>query len=91
VSLSLSVGGTLEIQVGPETMGLPTPTGRILLSSGAPYQAGIFGPGDGAIRLSAGVRRMENIAAGSYLFAVDGGARKPFEIREGGTASVVLP
>jgi hypothetical protein len=35
---------------------------------------------------------MENMAPGSYVITVDGGgARKAFDIAEGGTATVVLP
>jgi hypothetical protein len=92
VNLSLTPGGTLELQVGPQTMALANPTAHITLASGAPYIGTFFGPGDGSLRLSPGVRRMENMSPGSYLIAVDGGgARKAFDIAEGGTATVVLP
>jgi len=94
VSLVLTPGGTLEIQAGPETMAAANPAGRILLASGAPYVPGPFGgqgPQAGLIRFTSPIRRIENIGPGSYVFAVENGPRKPFEIREGGTATVVFP
>ena len=35
--------------------------------------------------------RLENVAPGSFVLAVEGGAQKSFEIREGGAAVVSLP
>jgi hypothetical protein len=50
----------------------------------------IFSP-DGLIRLSSPVRRLETVAPGSYVLAVEGGVRKSFEVREGGSTVVGLP
>ena len=64
--------------------------GRILYPNESVYFPFIYSS-DGTIRLSYPVRRLENLAPGSYVFAVDGGARKPFEVREGGSTVVSLP
>ena len=45
---------------------------------------------DGKIRLS-GVRRLENVAPGSYTLEVEGGVRRDVAITEGGRAVVSLP
>jgi hypothetical protein len=37
------------------------------------------------------VRRLEHVAPGRYVFAVDGGARRDVEIREGASSVVTLP
>ena len=91
IPLALTPGGNLEIQAGPAD---PGPRQRlrasILYPNGAVYYPFLFSP-DGLIRLSNPIRRLENVAPGSYIFAVEGGARKPFEIREGGAAVVSLP
>jgi hypothetical protein len=90
VSLTLTPGGSLEVHAGPETLGRPDAKGRILYPNESVYFPFIYST-DGAIRLSYPVRRLENVTPGSYVFAVDGGARKPFELREGGSAVVSLP
>ncbi len=90
IPLTFTPGGTLEIQSGPQTLALANPSARILYPNGAVYFPFLFSP-DGLIRLSNPIRRLENIAPGSYIFAVEGGARKPFDIREGGAAVVSLP
>jgi Carboxypeptidase regulatory-like domain len=90
VSLTLTPGGTLEIQAGPQTLALANSSARILYANGAVYYPFLFSP-DGLIRLSNPIRRLENVTPGSYIFVVEGGARKPFEIREGGSAVVSLP
>jgi hypothetical protein len=90
VSLTFTPGGTLEIQAGPQTLALANSSARILYANGAVYYPFLFSP-DGLIRLSNPIRRLENIAPGSYIFAVEGGARKPFDVREGGSTVVSLP
>jgi hypothetical protein len=90
VSLTLTPGGTLEVHAGPETLAKPDAQGRILYPNESVYFPFIYST-DGTIRLSYPVRRLENLAPGSYVFAVDGGARKPFEVREGGSTVVSLP
>jgi hypothetical protein len=90
IPLVLTPGGTLEIQAGPQTLALANSSARILHPSGAVYFPFLFSP-DGLIRLSNPIRRIENVAPGSYVLAVEGGERKAFEIREGGSAVVTLP
>jgi hypothetical protein len=90
LSLVLTPGGTLEIQAGPQTLALPNASARILYPNGAVYFPFLFSP-DGLIRLSNPIRRIENVAPGSYVLVAEGGARKEFEIREGGSAVVTLP
>jgi hypothetical protein len=50
----------------------------------------LFQP-DGDFVLSTPVRRLENVAPGSYLLTVDGGDAKAFALQEGGLAVVELP
>jgi Carboxypeptidase regulatory-like domain len=90
IPLTLTPGGTLEIQAGPQTLALANASARILYQNGAVYFPFLFSP-DGLIRLSNPIRRLENVAPGSYILAVEGGQRKPFEIREGGVAVVAVP
>jgi protocatechuate 3,4-dioxygenase beta subunit len=90
LAFALTPGGTLEIQVGPETQALPHPQGRLYGADGRPYLASIFST-DGVIPLGGPVRRVENVAAGRYAFVVEGGARQEVDVREGGQAVVVLP
>jgi hypothetical protein len=90
IPLTLTPGGTLEIQAGPQTLGLSNSSARILYPTGAVYFPFLFSP-DGLIRLSNPIRRLENVAPGSYVLAVEGGVRKAFEITEGGSVVVSLP
>ena len=46
---------------------------------------------DGKIRFTGPVRRLENVAPGSYTLEVEGGARREVAITEGGRAVVSLP
>ncbi len=88
--VSLTPGGTLEIQSGPATLARAGASGRLLDSGGAVYYPFVFSP-DGVVRLTGPVRRLDNVAPGHYTFAVDGGPRREFDLREGGTAVVSLP
>jgi protocatechuate 3,4-dioxygenase beta subunit len=90
IPLVLTPGGRLEIQAGPVTLALPNASARILHADGTLYFPFIFSP-DGLIRLTNPIRRLENVAPGSYVLAVEGGARKAFEVREGGQVVVSLP
>jgi hypothetical protein len=90
LAFALTPGGTLEIQVGPETLALPQPQGLLHGADGRPYLASIFSM-DGIIRLGGPVRRLENVAPGRYVFAVEGGARQEVEVREGTLSVVALP
>ena len=89
LAFALTPGGTLEIHVGPETQALPGAQGRLIGADGRPYLPSIFST-DGVIRLGGSVRRLENVAAGRYVFAVDGGERHELEVREGATAVLAL-
>lgn len=90
VALALTPGGTVEIHAGPETLSMTQAQGRLYGADGRPYLTSIFST-DGLIPLRGPVRRLENVAAGNYTFAVEGGARKEVQIREGGVAVVALP
>ena len=50
----------------------------------------LFSP-DGRINLGTPVRRLPNIAPGSYTLALDGGPAKAFQVMEGGVTVVELP
>ncbi|HEY7925298.1 MAG TPA: carboxypeptidase regulatory-like domain-containing protein, partial [Vicinamibacteria bacterium] len=89
LNLLLTPGGSLEIQAGPTTLALPQPTGRLIGADQRLYIWSAFTT-DGKIRLSP-VRRLENVAPGSYIFEVEGGVRRDVAITEGGRAVVSLP
>jgi hypothetical protein len=90
ISLALTPGGRLHIQCGPETLGRPQATARLLTAGGQVYPPWIFSD-DGVITLGQAVRRFENVAPGRYTLAVVGGPSHEVEIREGETATVTLP
>jgi hypothetical protein len=90
LALSLTPGGRLEIRVGPETLALPQPRASLYGPDGRPYPTSIFSS-DGAFPLGGPVRRLENVAPGRYVLAVEGGDRREVEVREGGAAVVELP
>jgi protocatechuate 3,4-dioxygenase beta subunit len=90
LDLALTPGGSLEIHAGPETLGRPGASARILTAAGAPYSPSVFSP-DGRIPLSAPVRRVENVAPGRYTLVVEGGASRDFAVVEGGKVVVEVP
>jgi hypothetical protein len=90
VSLVLTPGGSLEIQAGPQTLGLPQPTARLLGADGRVHMWNAFTP-DGKIRLGGPVRRIENVAPGRYVLEVEGGVRREVAIAEGAPSVVTLP
>ena len=90
IALTLTPGGSVEIQVGPETSGKPEVSGRILKADGTVYFPWIYSS-DGVIKLGGSLRRLENVAPGQYVFAVEGGARREFQVQEGGATVVSLP
>jgi hypothetical protein len=90
LTLLLTPGGTLEIQAGPTTLALPSASGRLVGGGGRVYMWNAFTP-DGKIRLTGPVRRLENVAPGSYSFEVEGGVRRDVTITEGARAVVSLP
>jgi protocatechuate 3,4-dioxygenase beta subunit len=90
LSLLLTPGGSLEIQAGPATLALPQATGRLIGAGGRPYMWSVFTP-DGKLRLTAPVRRLENVTPGRYTFEVEGGERREVTVSEGGRAVLSLP
>jgi protocatechuate 3,4-dioxygenase beta subunit len=90
ISLLLTPGGSLEIQAGPTTLALPQAAGRLIGPDQRVYMWSSF-TSDGKIRLTSPVRRLENVAPGSYSFEVEGGVRRDVAITEGGRAIVSLP
>jgi hypothetical protein len=90
VPLVLTPGGSLEVQVGPQTLALPQPTARFLAADGRAYMWNVF-TDDGKIRLSGPVRRLENVAPGRYVLQVEGGVQRDVHIREGQPSVVALP
>jgi hypothetical protein len=90
LTLALTPGGTLEIQVGPQTQALPQATGRLIGADGRVYLPFIFS-NDGAIRLGGPVRRLDNVVPGVYAFEVEGGVRREVTVTEGGSSVVSLP
>jgi protocatechuate 3,4-dioxygenase beta subunit len=90
VPLTLTPGGSLEIQVGPATLALPEPFARLLDADGQPYLPNAFSV-DGRIGLATAARRLDNVTPGRYVLVVSGGVRRDVTITEGGRAAVVLP
>lgn len=91
LSVALTPGGTLEIQVGPETGARPGVKARLIGADGQPYWPGSMAPPDYAFSLTPPVRRWETVAPGRYTVAVDGGLNRECDVREGGTVTVQLP
>jgi protocatechuate 3,4-dioxygenase beta subunit len=90
LAVALTPGGHLEVHTSP---GSVPPGGfrcQILGANGAPYAFAMFSP-DGRFVVSTAVRRIENIASGSYTLSVEGGKPATFTIAEGGTSVVDLP
>jgi large repetitive protein len=91
VLVAVSPGGTLEIHAGAKTLAAGTARGQILTGDGQPYPFSPFAA-DGHLTLSAPIRRLENLGAGSYLLQMDaGGSPQPFQIAAGGLVVVTLP
>jgi hypothetical protein len=90
LAVGLTPGGSLEIQVGPETAARPGVRARLLASDG-PYFPGLFQPPDMSFPLTPTPPRFENVLPGHYTLAVDGGLNREFDIREGGLNTVLLP
>lgn len=91
VTVSLTPGGSAEIHSGPKTLP-PGTTARaqVLTAAGVPYPLSLFSSG-GTIAISTQVRRIDNLAPGSYILAVAGGAQQSFSVQEGGLTVVQLP
>jgi 5-hydroxyisourate hydrolase-like protein (transthyretin family) len=90
VTLTLTPGGALEIQVGAQTLALPQATARLIGADGRVYMWNAFTP-DGKIRLGSPVRTLENVAPGRYTLQVEGGVGRDVTVTEGGRAVVSLP
>ncbi len=90
VTVSLTPGGSAEIHSGPKTLAAGTARMQILTSAGTPYPLNLFSA-DGTVAVSTPVRRIDNLAPGSYLLAVTGGSQQTFTVTEGGVTLVTLP
>jgi protocatechuate 3,4-dioxygenase beta subunit len=89
LELGFTLGGTVEIRVGPETLARH-PQARLVDSSGAPYALNPFSP-DGWFALAAAVWQHDHVAPGDFVLEVVGGPSKPLSVTEGGKAVVDLP
>jgi 5-hydroxyisourate hydrolase-like protein (transthyretin family) len=89
LALTLTPGGALEIECGPQTLALAKPVAR-LLRDGRPHAWSVFAA-DATIPLSPIPRPLENLAPGRYAVVVDGGASREVTVTEGGRAVVALP
>jgi protocatechuate 3,4-dioxygenase beta subunit len=90
VPITLTPGGTVEIHAGSETLAGGSANLQFLSANGRPYRFSAFGPG-GGITLATPVRRLENIAPGSYSLVGAAGVSKSFHVQEGRTLVVELP
>jgi hypothetical protein len=90
VILSLTPGGSLEIRSGPKTLAPGTARLHLRTAAGGPVPLSLFNP-TGDVVVSTPVRRLENIAPGSYVLTVEGGGASPFSIQEGGLSILNLP
>jgi large repetitive protein len=90
IAVSLTPGGTVVLAVGSETLARPDASGHILKADGSVYLPWVYSS-DGVVKLATPNRRIENVTPGHYTFAVDGGARKEFDVAEGGSTTVTLP
>jgi protocatechuate 3,4-dioxygenase beta subunit len=90
ISLVLTPGGSLDIQAGPQTLGLPDASGRLLGEDGRVYMWNVFTT-DGKIRLTNPLRRIDNVVPGRYVFQVEGGVSREVTVAEGGRAVITLP
>ena len=88
VAVSLTPSGSIQIQVGPQTRALPSPSGRILTSGGGAYDAG---SPDGRIPLNTPTRTIAHVPPSHYTFAVDGGVTRELDVSEGARTVVSLP
>lgn len=74
---------------GGEANRLPQPSGRLRRPDGRVYMWSVF-TGDGTLRLTGPVRRIENVAPGRYTFEA-GAVHREVTVTEGGHSLVVLP
>ena len=90
VTVSLTPGGSLEIRSGPKTLAPGTARVHLRTAAGGPVPLSLFNP-TGDVVLSTPVRRLENLAPGSYVLTVEGGGSNPFSIQEGALSILDLP
>ena len=90
VTVSLTPGGSVEIRSGPKTLAAGTVRMQVLTPAGMPYPLNLFSA-DGTLAVSTPVRRIDNLAPGSYLLVGTGGTQQSFTIGEGGVTVVTLP
>jgi len=90
VPITLTPGGTVEIHAGSETLASGSAKLQMLSANGRPYRFSAFGPG-AELTMATPVRRLENIAPGSYSLVGLGGVAKSFQVAEGRLVIVELP
>ncbi len=90
VTVSLTPGGSAEIHSGPKTLASGTARAQLQTAAGLPYPLSIFNA-DGSFMLSTPVRRLDNLAPGSYVLTVPGAGAQSFSVQEGGVTVVPLP
>ncbi|MFI5181677.1 MAG: carboxypeptidase regulatory-like domain-containing protein [Thermoanaerobaculia bacterium] len=90
VTVSLTPGGSIEIHSGPKTLVSGTAQMQIVTAAGVPYPLNLFSA-TGTFAVSTPIRRIDNLAPGSYLLAVTGGSQQSFTVQEGSVTVVTLP
>jgi len=90
VVVGLTPGGSIEVHAGAKTLGAGSVLGTVRTSVGTPYPISLFGV-EGRVSLNFPVRVFQNVAPGSYVLTLDGGAAQSFSVTEGGNAVVTFP
>ncbi|HTS03234.1 MAG TPA: carboxypeptidase-like regulatory domain-containing protein, partial [Thermoanaerobaculia bacterium] len=93
--VTLTPGGSADISVGPKSFVNGIMRGTLQLG-GMPYPYTLYNT-DGRLAISAdastqtALRRLTNLAPGTYVLTLDGGGGTTFTITEGGITAVTLP
>jgi hypothetical protein len=90
LEVAFTPGGTLELHAPPERLAQGPIRCRILKANGAPHLLNIFSS-SGDFTVSTPVRRLENLASGSYTLVVEEGAGRAFTVAEAGTTVIEMP
>ncbi len=88
--VAMTPGGTLEIHAGRETLGKGSASCQVLAADGSPVPLSVFG-GDGRFTLVTPVRRLENLAPGSYYLLAGAASPRSFAIAEGRVTLLEVP
>jgi 5-hydroxyisourate hydrolase-like protein (transthyretin family) len=90
LSLALTPGGALELQIGPETRARAGASVRLLQPDGSAYLPSVYSD-EVETPLTTPALRWDNVTPGRYRLVVTGGESHEVEIREGAAAVVRLP